>query len=417
MRILWIIQITLPSVAAAFGQREIVFGGWTGAMIAQLSQLPDVEIGVIMKGPGAEPAKQRIGTVDYYLVPPAGGDGFDIAARDLRWAIDDFRPDLIHAEGAEFAHTRTMMREWQGPSLVSLQGILAGYEPYEHGDLALDEMLASGRPRLMLLALILHFKKRFRFRPRLAAEAETIAAASAISGRTLWDRAHAHAINPQARYFPCSRILRRAFYEAGPREEFEPHSLFVGNAASPRKGAHFALQAAALLKREYPGLKIYVAGESPFGGSRRDWKKRLGYPAYLRHLIGALGLRENVEFVGVLSPEAMAGRMRRSHVYLLPSLIENSPNTLGEAMMLGVPVVSAYAGGAPDMARDEVDALFYRPNDPQMLAYQVKRLFDDPALCARLTESARLRALETHDPERNRDLLVSAYRTILSEAA
>ena len=417
MRILWIIQITLPSVAGAFGQPEIAFGGWTGAMIEQLSRLSDLQVGVIMKGPGAALAKQRIGSVDYYLVPPAGRDGFDIAAQHLRWAIDDFGPDLIHAEGAEFAHTHTMMREWPGPSLVSLQGVLAGYEPFEHGELPLDELLASGRPALMLLAAILHLKKRLRFRPRLAAEAETIGMARALSGRTLWDRAHAYAINPGAGYFPCNRILRSAFYKAGPRTDFEPHSLFLGNGASPRKGAHFALRAVALLKRGYPGVKVYIAGESPFPSSRRDWKKRLGYPAYLRRLIVELSLEDHVEFLGVLGPEKMAERMRGSHVYLLPSLIENSPNTLGEAMMLGVPVVSAYAGGAPDMARDEVDALFYRPNDPQMLAYQVKRVFDDAALSTRLTQSARTRALHTHDPARNRDLLLAAYRTILAEAA
>jgi len=415
MRALWIIQITLPSVADAFGQAGTVFGGWTGAMIEQLAELPDMDLGVIMKGTAATPAKQRIGNVTYYLVPAAGRDGFDIDDRHLRWAIEDFGPDILHAEGAEFAHTRTMMRVWQGPALVSLQGILSGYEPYEYGGLTLDTLLGSGCPRLMLLAVILFLKKRFLFRPRLAAERETIAMAGALSGRTLWDRAHAYAINPHAKYFPCNRILRKAFYATGPRESFEPHSLFIGNSAGPRKGAHFALRAATLLKRDYPKLKLYFAGDSPFDHARGDWKMCVGYPYYLRHLITELDLRENVEFLGALDPTAMAGRMRLAHVYLLPSLIENSPNTLGEAMMLGVPVVSAYAGGAPDMARDEVDALFYRPNDPQMLAFQVKRLFDDPALCARLTQSAHARACTTHDPQRNRDLLIAAYRTILAD--
>ena len=97
----------------------------------------------------------------------------------------------------------------------------------------------------------------------------------------------------------------------------------------------------------------------------------------------------------------------------MSSIIENSPNTLGEAMMVGTPSVSAFTGGVPSMASDEVDVLMYRADDPAMLAMQIKRLFDDPALCDRLSGAARERARRTHDPEANVQALVDAYRRIV----
>ena len=105
--------------------------------------------------------------------------------------------------------------------------------------------------------------------------------------------------------------------------------------------------------------------------------------------------------------------MAASHVYVMASVIENSPNTLGEAMMLGMPCVSSYAGGAPGMARDESEALFFRAGDPVTMAHQIKRLFDSDELCQRLGEAAHARAAQTHDPEANLRDLLEAYRAIL----
>lgn len=81
--------------------------------------------------------------------------------------------------------------------------------------------------------------------------------------------------------------------------------------------------------------------------------------------------------------------------------------------MLGMPCVSAYAGGTSGMACDETEALFYRAEDPVTLAFQIKRFFDSDGLCERLGEAAHMRAKRTHDPEGNLQDLMAAYRAIL----
>ena len=241
-------------------------------------------------------------------------------------------------------------------------------------------------------------------------------AASHINGLHQY-RAQANWLNPEARYHHCPRILRDAFYRSRwSLDSCERFSIFVGSGASPLKGAHFAVRALALLRRRFPKAKLYIAGRSPYELPRFSANNLFGYSVYLCELIDELGLREHVQFTGSLDSEAMADRMRNSHVFLLSSLIENSPNTLAEAMLLGVPAVSAYTGGAPSMARDEEEALFYRADDPAMLALQVQRLFEDEDLCQRFSAAARARALTTHDPDAIMATLVSVYRTILARA-
>jgi glycosyltransferase involved in cell wall biosynthesis len=411
MRVLWTVNIVLPEAAERLSLPRAPFGGWLSAMTSRLARVPEVEIGIAMRAPVDRLVIFDIGGIRYYAMPQSRTDIFDLSQEDCEAVLQDFQPDLLHAEGSEMAYTRRYLRTWRGPRLLSLQGVINGYEPYELGRLRIGRMLLS--PRQIPMALALLANKWLRFRPRLRKERETIRLADHVMGRTLWDQAQAWAINPAADYHACSRILREDFYHRRwSPADCERYSLFVGNAASPRKGAHIAVRALALLRRSFPGIRLYIAGHGaePGEGVLRRW---CGYPAYLRQLIRELGVQDAVVFTGVLDGAAMADRLCRSHVYLMSSLIENSPNTLGEAMIMGVPSVVAYSGGAPDMAADGTEALFYRADDPAMLALQVRRLLEDDALAGRISGAAVARARRTHDPEANVQALLDAYRHVL----
>lgn len=412
-RILWVVNIPLPAACEALGLPRTPFGGWLSTMTQRLAQVPGVHLSVAMRAPVPELRVANVGGIRYYALPEAGRGGLDARAEDCARLLADAQPDLLHAEGSEMAYTRRLLDAWHGPRLLSLQGVINGYEPFELGGLRPLRLLGSWRPRQMLAALVLPLNKRLRFDPRLAGERDAIASADHVMGRTQWDRAQAWAINPGARYHHCSRTLREPFHTLRwSLDACERHSVFIGNAASARKGAHVALEALVLLRREYPEARLVVAGESPFaaGSGLRRW---FGYPSLLMDRIRELGLRDAVEFTGLLDAHAMAHRMARCHAYAMVSLIENSPNTLGEAMMLGMPCVSAFSGGAPGMAADGLEALFYRPEDPAALAHHLKRLFDADELCSALGEAAHARAMVTHDPEANLRALLVAYDQIL----
>ena len=83
--------------------------------------------------------------------------------------------------------------------------------------------------------------------------------------------------------------------------------------------------------------------------------------------------------------------------------------------MVGTPCVSAYVGGVSDMAEDGKEALFYRSDDPKLLAWNIKRIFDSDDLALTLSENGRRKAFATHDARNNAQLLVDCYKDILSD--
>ena len=59
-------------------------------------------------------------------------------------------------------------------------------------------------------------------------------------------------------------------------------------------------------------------------------------------------MEDKIEFLGRLSAEGMKQAYLDANVFVMPSTIENSPNSLGEAMLLGVPCVAADVGGVAE---------------------------------------------------------------------
>ena len=416
MRVLWVTAQVLPYVGDKLGTTSFGFGGWIVNMIEQLRKNADLKIGIAMVSDKVKEGVRVIPIDDNLVCYVAHAmPNKSISDVDRNEIIRLFCPQIIHIEGNEFGIQNQFSTIKEIPTLVSLQGLLSGYEPYQYGELPIADNMFSNKNKMMLSSWILYFRKRLKFNKRINIETETLKNAQYLMGRTYWDRAHSYWINSKAKYYACNRILRPVFYNnKWSMSKIERHSIFVGNGYSPLKGLHFAISAVALLKKDYPDVKLYCAGISPIEKNRMSIMF-YGYSKIISNLIKKNGLENNVSFVGHLLAEKMVARMLKSHVYVLPSLIENSPNTLGEAMILGMPSISAYAGGSSEMAIDEHDALFYRANDPRLLAWQIKRIFDDNDLAETLSRNAREHALCTHDPEKNKNALVSAYNDILKK--
>lgn len=413
MKILWVTAQVLPLVADELNIRKNGFGGWVMNMLEELKKDENIQLAVAMVSSKVSSVSRIVkDEVVCYVAPEKGTKGIEEIDRDF--IISEFKPDLIHIEGNEFGIHNSFSKIKHVPVLLSLQGILSGYEQYQYGELPIADYMFSIKSGNMITAWILYMRKHMLFDKRVTMEEETIKNVKYISGRTFWDRAHSYWINRKARYFECNRILRPIFYEQNWNiAEIEQHSIFVGNGYSPLKGLHNVIDAVGLLKKEYPDICIYVAGESPIVSNKREILHKLGYSNLIRKKIRKYKLEENIQFTGSLLGDEMVKKMKKCHVYCLPSLIENSPNTLGEAMMLGMPCVSAYTGGASQMAVDEKECLFYRANDPKLLAWQIKRIFDSEELAESIGRNAKEHAKRTHNPEKNKDALIYAYKTIL----
>ena len=124
-------------------------------------------------------------------------------------------------------------------------------------------------------------------------------------------------------------------------------------------------------------------------------------------------MENHIAFTGPLSAQQVADKLAHVNAYVLSSAVENSPNTLGEAMMIGTPCVASYVGGVADMAEDGREALHFRNDDPALLAWNVKRIFDNDELALQLSKNGKKKASETHDAEKNAEQLLNVYREIL----
>jgi len=101
-------------------------------------------------------------------------------------------------------------------------------------------------------------------------------------------------------------------------------------------------------------------------------------------------------------------------ILVLPSLEENCPMAVLEAMSAGVPVVASRAGGIPDLFEDGVSGLFCDPLDVGSIRAQIQRLLSDPAFAAKIASQARQRALQKFHPRVIAQEHLAIYREVVS---
>jgi glycosyltransferase involved in cell wall biosynthesis len=124
------------------------------------------------------------------------------------------------------------------------------------------------------------------------------------------------------------------------------------------------------------------------------------------------GVADKFFFTGPLSGKEMRQRYLNSNVFVCPSSIENSQNSVGEAQLLGVPCVASNVGGVSDMITDHETGLLYRFEEVEMLAQSVCQIFSDQALAKKLSKRGKMAASARHSQSVNSEKLNSIYQTI-----
>ena len=235
-----------------------------------------------------------------------------------------------------------------------------------------------------------------------------------IIGRTSWDRARTWAINPAAHYHFCNETLRPEFYDGSSWDynRCNKHTIFLSQAGYPIKGLHQLLKAMPLILRHYPNTTIRIAGNDITKcTSLKDFLHFTGYGRYINRLIKKGELEDHVVFIGRLNADEMKREYLSANVFVCPSSIENSPNSLGEAQILGVPCVSSYVGGTMDMMDSNTDNL-YRFEEIEMLAYKICQIFGKEE---RQVDTKDI-AVKRHNQLGNATMLCDIYKSIVNES-
>lgn len=418
MKVLWVSLVEFPPLSAKLGKPAPAHCGWLyPSAKALLQNMPDCELGVIVYSYGKTFEEYEVEGITYYMVPTKNMAKTDKRqVESCRKALKRFWPDIIHIHGTEYSLAKAVCMANKGKvnTVANIQGLAGPITRYADGGLSLWDKFTNITPLDFYRGTFLLNAKR-SFRHRTECENYVITHITDIIGRTQWDHDHAVTVNPDVHYHFMNETLRDSFY-VEPRWSYEKckkHSIFVSNSGAPLKGAHQVVKALPFILRQYPDAVVNFCGSSVMSNDWNTLIKFQGYHLYLRRLVKILGLEQHVNFLGGLSEQQMKQAFLDAHVYVLPSAIENSPNSLCEAQILGVPVVASYCGGTPTLVEDGKTGYLYRYEEIEVLAQRVMCLFassDFTELSAKEMEVAMSR----HDKSTNANRLIEIYKTIIS---
>ena len=442
MRVLWLCNIMLPAFAQKMGLPYSNREGWLSGSFARLIQEPGngenlVDLAVACPVPAevgncsfsypvsdfGEP--DAAGTVHFYgflenlNAPEVYDRSLETRFREI---LADYQPDMVHIFGTEFPHALAMVRSFRDPerTLVGIQGLCCSIAAAYMADLPYKvQKRVTFRDWYRRDSLE---QQQHKFQIRARNEAHALHHTAHITGRTSFDRRITGEISPDAVYHKMDETMRTPFYSGRwDPAAMEPGRIFLSQGAYPLKGFHYILEAMPLILEKFPDAHLCVAGNSIIGDTPNQKKKYpeplwiSSYGLYLKSLIRKYRLQDHVTMLGKLSAEEMKEQYLRCNVFVCPSAVENSPNALCEAMLLGVPVVAAKVGGIGDMVSDGEEGILFPAGRVTELAEGVETILVDTDVAVLLGESAARTAAIRHNPDTNYRRLLEIYRSICGE--
>ena len=408
MKILWVCNKAPTRVNEIRNINGSPMGGWLDSMCKDILSEKNTQLCVLfLEKINYEGRKDNFSF--YSFTNKNSGDRIEKVLLELK-------PDIIHIWGTEYSHTLTTIK------IAEKNGYLNKCILYIQGMVSLcgkhyTEGLPNSVVKMYTFRDLVRFSNIYRTKKTFIKngvnEIEAIKKVKHVIGRTDWDRAAVEMYNPNVKYYFCNETLRESFYKKEwDIKNIKRHSIFVSQCNYPIKGFHYVLEAMPEIIKHYPNAHIYTTGINLLNLSFKERLKMTSYQFYLRKLIYKLNIQKNITFLGILSEEEMASRYLKSNVFVSASTIENSPNSLGEAMLVGCPVVASDVGGVKNMLVHNIEGYIYQSTAPYMLAYYVKEIFRNDELAKRFSENAKKHAIITHNRIENVAKLLKIYQNM-----
>lgn len=320
--------------------------------------------------------------------------------------INRVKPDLIHIHGSEQSFI-AIANHTEIPIVYSVQAVLTVMNSKFFDGIGRENANLRDRKsiRSFFVDNYLHMHKQYLAQATL--ERSQLKYVPYVMGRTDWDRRCMSVLAPQAKYFHSDEVLRDGFY----KYEWQPHNrgkklvLHSTLGGLPFKGLETICDSLNLLNHLGYDISWTVAGVSDTSLINRIVKKKLGksYPAKGLNLLGSIGEKELIE------------KLLDADMYIYTSHQDNSPNSICEAQILGVPCVATLAGGVGTLMRDKEDGIILQEGDPYALTGAIIEVANNVDLAVRYGKSARERALKRHDRSRIIENLLTVYQECITK--
>lgn len=411
MRILWFVQANFDPSKERGGYNG---AGWISSLRDEIINRENVSLAIAYFGNIDN--KDRIGDVDYYsMAYPKLSLTHRIISnivqnRSLKdeyetWPLyriamknilNDFKPDIIQIFGSENKYG-LISSCTRVPVVLHLQGLINPcFDAYLPPFVSWQEYINNsntGNRRL-------RSKQKSNWQRLCLCEKEVLTHTNFFLGRTKWDELVVKLFNPNCKYYYCSEILRSTFYEDSQR--IIPEKLVITSTISSPlyKGLDLILKTARLLKAMTNIDFIW----NVYGNV--DSK-------IIEKTTGIKHSDVNVEYKGVASAQDIKKALLYSTVYFHPSYIDNSPNSVCEAQILGCAVICTNVGGTSSLIKDGETGFLIPANDAYAGAFYLKKLYENPQLNIRIGGNAKKIAERRHDKERIASGLLDTYALII----
>jgi glycosyltransferase involved in cell wall biosynthesis len=392
-------------------------GGWMPSLLNEVKKLKGVELGVCFAMEGqpfkvaqdgityypfpnhSKPWKDKILDIIYYKHPERDRILWHQYEERFKKVIEDFKPDVIHLFGSEL-YLGLVSFVARCPVVLHVQGLLSLYIYiwFPSGVSKKSYLFQDWNPKRVYERFQLYvYWQRSCYR-----EQQVLARTQHVIGRTHWDELATKILNPDRVYHYGGEILRQEFYKE-PNRSIPKRLSIVTTSSSPMyKGFDYVLQTAYILKNVM---------HLDF-----DWKVYGNVdPTFHQKFTGLNHKELNIQIMGVASAATLRDAISNATVYFQPSYIENSPNSVCEAQILGVPVVATNVGGTASLIEEGVTGFLVPTNDPYTAAYRIAQVAEDNSLNSNIGKKAREVALKRHDKEKIVNELLSTYKELLSE--
>jgi len=416
MKVLWFTNILLPVACEHLGFSASKGGGWMEALRINIERYySEVDLHIASFSMSKfDPF--RIGNATYYAIEKDKPSGriknilknwkhTRYSDKELQQCIDlvDMcNPNLIHVHGSESLFG--LVQETTSiPVVISLQGILMSYQSFSFSGIGVADRLRIERMSEFIKGRGLTHQQivemnQARIEERICSNCKF------FLGRTEWDKSIALLMNPKASYNTVGEILREPFHTTSwDNSNLRKQIVFATTSSALRKGILVLLDAIGILRRKgFNNINLRLAGSI---------KKQAIWPLINRHIIKN-EIEQSVIFLGSLSAKELAIELSQSSVFVHPSFIDNSPNSLAEAMMIGTPCVATAVGGVPSMLEHNKEGLLCTPGDAFGLAAAIREVFAQEKKSLLFSVNARKKAKRIHDNRSVTLQLLQAYKDI-----
>lgn len=413
MKILW---FNLRAPKNYNTKTKSVLGGWQDSLESIIKQYTDIELYIAFKGSG--PTKQ-IDNITYIPICPTFSK-IESIQNQYSWktesqkliqeaikVVNDYKPDLIHVFGTEWPFG--LIAQYTNiPVVIHVQGVISPYynAKYPPGYNIFTYIAAM---KGNIVRYLWHFIQTSKQKSRESMEQKIFKHVKYYMGRTCWDKAVTKVCNPQRVYFHVDEALRPAFIEGtncwtlNEKNSSKLRIVTIG-CSTLYKGLDMMIKTATQLKNLGIDFEWNVIGHMP-----NEFRMMVEYKEKKKFKDC------NINILGFQSPEFISELLCNSSMYVHTAYIENSPNSLCEAQIMGVPIVSTNVGGISSLISDSEDGILIPANDPYRMAFEIAELFTDKERMKRYSVKGMARAKERHNPQTIAKDLIYCYNTIISK--